>query len=400
METAEEAISAAKEQSLILKGKRTKRQRPQSPIPFSIEPPMSSQERDVQEESTSLVSKEKSLNDETNNNSNKKDNNILINGVTSSSSASSSSNNNATLKAAADEEDQDMANCLILLAQGHSLPNHNRNYQQPHPQQQTRQLMISYQEPGHNNSNSYRPSSRRFLETSSPNGTSTNGGGGRSGYYVYQCKTCDRTFPSFQALGGHRASHKKPKAAAGLHADHDLKKSIYDDAASLHLNNVLTTTPNNNSNHRSLVVYGKASNSKVHECGICGAEFASGQALGGHMRRHRGAVVAAAAASTATVAVAAIAATANTALSLSPMSFDQMSDGPVHPIQAPVKKPRSAVVSLDLDLNLPAPEDENRVNGLSFASKQEQEQTQQKQQREEQKSLVLSSAPTLVDCHY
>ncbi|EOA32729.1 hypothetical protein CARUB_v10016033mg [Capsella rubella] len=395
MEAAAEAVSAAKEQSLILKGKRTKRQRPQSPIPFSIIPPMSSQEPDAEEESTSLVSKEQNLNDESNNNNNniKNDNNTLINGVTSSSSASSSSNNNATLKATVDEEDQDMANCLILLAQGHSLPQHQP---QPHLQQQTRQLMISYQESGNNN-NAYRSSSRRFLETSPSNG------GGRAGYYVYQCKTCDRTFPSFQALGGHRASHKKPKAATGLHSSHDLKKSIYDDPVSLHLNNVVTTAPNSNSNHRSLVVYGKANNSnKVHECGICGAEFTSGQALGGHMRRHRGAVVATAAASTATLAVAATPVTANTALSLSPMSFDKMSEGPV---QVPVKRARSAVVSLDLDLNLPAPEDENRVNGgLSLASKQEQEheheQTQQNQQREEQKSIVLSSAPTLVDCHY
>ncbi|KAF2545717.1 hypothetical protein F2Q70_00023678 [Brassica cretica] len=374
METAEEAISAAKEQALILKGKRTKRQRLQSPIPFSIVPPMSSQEPDVEEESTSLVSKEKSFNDEIN--TNKNDNNMLSNGVTSP--ASSSSNNNATLKTAADEEDQDMANCLILLAQGHYTPQ-----QQP-------------QQTSNNNNNAYRSSSRRFLETS--NGTTS---GGRAGYYVYQCKTCDRTFPSFQALGGHRASHKKPKAAAGLHSDHDLKKSIYNDAVSLHLNNVPTATPNNNSSHRSLVVYGKASNNKVHECGICGAEFTSGQALGGHMRRHRGAVVASAAsASTATVRVAATAGTANTALSLSPMSFDQMS---VHPVQAPVKRARSAVVSLDLDLNLPAPEDVNRVNGLSFASKQEQEQEhehEQTHQREEQKTLVLSSAPTLVDCHY
>ena len=397
METAEEAISAAKAQALIIKGKRTKRQRPQSPISFSIVAPMSSQEPDAQEESTSLVAKEKSLNDEINYNNNKNDNNILSNGVTSSSSTSSCFNN-ATLKAAADEEDQDMANCLILLAKGHSLPHHNHNHN--HQQPQTRQLMVSYQESGNNNSsNAYRSSSRRFLETSSSNGTTTSGG--RAGYYVYQCKTCDRTFPSFQALGGHRASHKKPKAAAGLHSDHDLKKSIYNDAVSLHLNNVPAATPNNNSSHRSLVVYGKANNNKVHECGICGAEFTSGQALGGHMRRHRGAVVASAAsASTATVRVAATAGTANTALSLSPMSFDQMS---VHPVQAPVKRARSAVVSLDLDLNLPASEDVNRVNGLSFASKQEQEQEhehEQTHQREEQKTLVLSSAPTLVDCHY
>ncbi|CAN6921625.1 unnamed protein product [Brassica oleracea] len=389
METAEEAISAAKAQALIIKGKRTKRQRPQSPIPFSIVAPMSSQEPDAHEESTSLVAKEKSLNDEINYNNNKNDNNILSNGVTSSSSTSSSFNN-ATLKAAADEEDQDMANCLILLAQGHSLP---------HQQPQTRQLMVSYQESGNinnNNNNAYRSSSRRFLETSSSNRTTTSGG--RAGYYVYQCKTCDRTFPSFQALGGHRASHKKPKAAPGLH---DLKKSIYNDAVSLHLNNVLTTTPNNNNNHRSLVLYGKANNNKVHECGICGAEFTSGQALGGHMRRHRGAGVAATATPTATLALPASAATANTVLSLSPMSFDQMSDGPVYPVQAPVKRARSAVVSLDLDLNLPAPEDENRVNGLSVAPKQEHEQEHgQTQRREEQKSIVLSSAPTLVDCYY
>ncbi|KAF3534267.1 hypothetical protein DY000_02043535 [Brassica cretica] len=389
METAEEAISAAKAQALIIKGKRTKRQRPQSPIPFSIVAPMSSQEPDAHEESTSLVAKEKSLNDEINYNNNKNDNNILSNGVTSSSSTSSSFNN-ATLKAAADEEDQDMANCLILLAQGHSLP---------HQQPQTRQLMVSYQESGNinnNNNNAYRSSSRRFLETSSSNGTTTSGG--RAGYYVYQCKTCDRTFPSFQALGGHRASHKKPKAAPGLH---DLKKSIYNDVVSLHLNNVLTTTPNNNNNHRSLVLYGKANNNKVHECGICGAEFTSGQALGGHMRRHRGAGVAATATPTATLALPASAATANTVLSLSPMSFDQMSDGPVYPVQAPVKRARSAVVSLDLDLNLPAPEDENRVNGLSVAPKQEHEQEHgQTQRREEQKSIVLSSAPTLVDCYY
>ncbi|KAJ0244218.1 hypothetical protein HA466_0188850 [Hirschfeldia incana] len=390
MNTAEEAILAAKEQALIVKGKRTKRQRLQSPIPFSIIPPMSSQEPDAQEESTSLVSKEKCLNDEINNN-NKNGNSILVNGVTSSSSTSSSFNN-ATLKAAADEEAQDMANCLILLAQGHSLPHHNLSHQQP----QTKQLMGSCQESANNNNNSnaYRSSSKRFLETSSSNGTTTSGG--RAGYYVYQCKTCDRTFPSFQALGGHRASHKKPKAAPSLH---DVKKSIYNDTVSLHLNNVVTTTPNSNNNHRSLVVYGRESNSKVHECGICGAEFMSGQALGGHMRRHRGAVVAAAATPPAALALPA---TANTALTLSPMSFRQMSDGPVFPVQAPVKRARSAVVSLDLDLNLPAPEDENGVNGLSVASKQEQEheQTQQQKQKEEQKSIVLSSAPTLVDCYY
>ncbi|KAM3229384.1 hypothetical protein ACQJBY_060315 [Aegilops geniculata] len=63
---------------------------------------------------------------------------------------------------------------------------------------------------------------------------------------AFECKTCNRRFPSFQALGGHRASHKKPRLADG-----------------------------------------EPPKPKVHGCSICGLEFAVGQALGGHMRRHR-----------------------------------------------------------------------------------------------------------------
>ncbi|XP_057956117.1 zinc finger protein ZAT11-like [Malania oleifera] len=72
----------------------------------------------------------------------------------------------------------------------------------------------------------------------------------------FQCKTCNRRFRSFQALGGHRASHKKHRIVAGDPGQ-------------------LLRSP------------GKP---KMHECSICGLEFANGQALGGHMRRHRAAV--------------------------------------------------------------------------------------------------------------
>ncbi|OAY51767.1 zinc finger protein ZAT11 [Manihot esculenta] len=71
---------------------------------------------------------------------------------------------------------------------------------------------------------------------------------------LFACKTCNRKFTSFQALGGHRASHKKPKL-------------IGDD--------LLTSSP---------------PKPKTHECSICGLEFPVGQALGGHMRRHRGGI--------------------------------------------------------------------------------------------------------------
>ncbi|KAG2332597.1 hypothetical protein Bca4012_017840 [Brassica carinata] len=71
----------------------------------------------------------------------------------------------------------------------------------------------------------------------------------------FECKTCHRRFSSFQALGRHRASHKKPK----LNVDQKEGK---------HLTN----------NHKG---------THMHECLICGQSFGTGQALGGHMRRHR-----------------------------------------------------------------------------------------------------------------
>ncbi|XP_014512829.2 zinc finger protein ZAT11 [Vigna radiata var. radiata] len=68
----------------------------------------------------------------------------------------------------------------------------------------------------------------------------------------FQCKTCNRKFSSFQALGGHRASHKKPKLEGEEGKDLSLSRKP-----------------------------------KTHECSICGQGFSLGQALGGHMRKHR-----------------------------------------------------------------------------------------------------------------
>ncbi|KAJ1435517.1 Zinc finger C2H2-type [Sesbania bispinosa] len=76
---------------------------------------------------------------------------------------------------------------------------------------------------------------------------------------VFECKTCNRQFPSFQALGGHRASHKKPRLVA--------------ENGDMMMDGLLGSPPK----------------PKTHECSVCGLEFAIGQALGGHMRRHRAA---------------------------------------------------------------------------------------------------------------
>ncbi|XP_059311046.1 zinc finger protein ZAT12-like [Lycium ferocissimum] len=66
----------------------------------------------------------------------------------------------------------------------------------------------------------------------------------------FECKTCNKWFPSFQALGGHRASHNKRPRLLG-----------------------------------DFVI--EAKKNKMHKCSICGMEFSLGQSLGGHMRRHR-----------------------------------------------------------------------------------------------------------------
>ncbi|BAD81699.1 C2H2 zinc finger protein [Oryza sativa Japonica Group] len=75
---------------------------------------------------------------------------------------------------------------------------------------------------------------------------------------VFECKTCSKRFPSFQALGGHRTSHTRLQA-----------KLLSDPAA-------------------AAAAAAERDRARVHECAVCGVEFSMGQALGGHMRRHRG----------------------------------------------------------------------------------------------------------------
>ncbi|GAV78118.1 zf-C2H2_6 domain-containing protein [Cephalotus follicularis] len=317
MEAQEEVLVMSKEHTNILKGKRTKRIRPQSPIPFAITANSSS-------------------GDGGGGGFDSDNNNKIIMTTMLSPTTSNEYNQDST------EEEEDMANCLILLAQGQSLDS------LPPPKQSD------------NDMGNHKFNSRRFMETVNPIG------GGKAGYYVYECKTCNRTFPSFQALGGHRASHKKPKAMVeerrNFVISSDEEEGNFKNISSLSLQlstNKGVYNSSNNSNNKS----------KVHECSICGAEFTSGQALGGHMRRHRGPLG------------------TNTTLSLTPMVIE--SD------QEPVKKPRS-VLSLDLDLNLPAPEDDHRESKFSFASTQQEERQQQQQQQ----SPLVFSAPALVDCHY
>lgn len=238
-------------------------------------------------------------------------------------------------------EEEDMAHCLMLLARGQFRDHEKRQLSVEEDDEEQ-------QEANNDDHHHSKFRSKRFLKT---------------GESVYQCKTCDKVFPSFQALGGHRASHKKPKIAPptstgsikrkNLSPSSPVSASDDEGALPLHLMNTKKKSCDNTSNNGKQLP-------KLHECLICGAEYSSGQALGGHMRRHR-------------------------ALLTSPALASALT--PKTPESQEPLWPGSKAPSLQLDLNLPAPDDDGLpINSMG-------------QERRDRSSLVFSF-PALVGCHY
>nr|XP_043636296.1 zinc finger protein ZAT10 [Erigeron canadensis] len=96
-------------------------------------------------------------------------------------------------------------------------------------------------------------------------------------HLLHKCSVCDKAFGSYQALGGHKASHRKNNPdeveilfKAGAETEHVVAPTA--------------TTSSNSGTHG--VISGRS-----HECNICHRSFASGQALGGHKRRHYDGVI-------------------------------------------------------------------------------------------------------------
>ncbi|CAL4967896.1 unnamed protein product [Urochloa decumbens] len=133
---------------------------------------------------------------------------------------------------------------------------------------------------------------------------------------MFECKACKKVFTSHQALGGHRASHKKVKGcfAAKLESNNNNRNDPPPQpqpavAASATENVIVNAIPaaidanTVNSAGTAVAVVAAAADEapaapsfaaaapfkkkgKVHECSICHRVFMSGQALGGHKRCH------------------------------------------------------------------------------------------------------------------
>jgi hypothetical protein len=71
----------------------------------------------------------------------------------------------------------------------------------------------------------------------------------------YECSVCGKVYASYQALGGHKTSHRKPPAPPAQAAPAGDEASAVAEA-------------------------------RVHRCSLCDRTFPSGQALGGHKRLH------------------------------------------------------------------------------------------------------------------
>ncbi|XP_042504597.1 zinc finger protein ZAT5-like [Macadamia integrifolia] len=343
MEAPPEEVLGSNDLTHIVKGKRTKRQRPPSPLAFTMN-------------NTTSSSSAGGGSGIGGGGIGEDDYNYIPSPTTSSTELFAGEEST--------EQEEDMANCLILLAQGHGRENLKR---------------IEERGSGAGGGGAMeRSSSRRFTEAAT---TTT----GKAGFYVYECKTCNRCFPSFQALGGHRASHKKPKAMVGVGEKENNKKasasvlmalSPDEDEAQFSINSP-RPFPLQQMTSRAMYSNNTNNKSKVHECSICGSEFSSGQALGGHMRRHRSAAATTTTNNSGTTMMTTV----------TRASFELPEEEETH-------KPRNV---LQLDLNLPAPSDEDlhhhhhRESKFSFASKQ--------QQPPAPPPLVFSASP-LVDCHY
>ncbi|KAK4397434.1 Zinc finger protein ZAT3 [Sesamum angolense] len=105
---------------------------------------------------------------------------------------------------------------------------------------------------------------------------------------LFECKACKKVFNSHQALGGHRASHKKVKGCYVAKQEQQDETNLAEDDVITHEESLIPPKSNFyfQFGQGSTIVAATKRKSKGHECSICHRVFPSGQALGGHKRCH------------------------------------------------------------------------------------------------------------------
>ncbi|XP_060211117.1 zinc finger protein ZAT1-like [Lycium barbarum] len=114
---------------------------------------------------------------------------------------------------------------------------------------------------------------------------------------MFQCKGCKKVFNSHQALGGHRASHKKVKGCYAAKIDDNINDdnnnnddddNDIDEDSMISPSDLIFHQESNSFQSQSPSSSSSFSRKRlrVHQCSICHRVFSSGQALGGHKRCH------------------------------------------------------------------------------------------------------------------
>ena len=176
---------------------------------------------------------------------------------------------------------------------------------------------------------------------------------------LFECKACKKVFNSHQALGGHRASHKKVKGCFAAKLDQNIDDNIIEDDVIPHeeffppkSNSTLQYDQGTSNNPNLIASSSSKRKSKVHECSICHRSFSSGQALGGHKRCHW--------------------ITSNSQDTSTLARFQQFQD---HIEQIPKFDNTSfEPIDLKLDLNLPAPSNTQNIKEENNNNNQKQNQ--------------------------
>lgn len=186
-----------------------------------------------------------------------------------------------------DKEPEDVALCLIMLSR--DIIDHRRcstaTGAEYSPEEDSTRRDYQYQYHHHDADSNDDASIGTKINKRKPNRSLV--GDEKRGRY--ECPGCGRAFQSYQALGGHRASHKRINSNCSIAkavVDHQPEPSVETNTssfstASLDANYAADIAP-------TAVVALKAKPHKPikFECPICFRVFGSGQALGGHKRSH------------------------------------------------------------------------------------------------------------------